>query len=85
MYQSPYRDSSQYSDKQNQNYRSITPKRQRQINQVQSTNETSTDPPGIDIIETSEPHLIDIHCQSTDDESETENTLVINMLILEHE
>ena len=37
-----------------QNYRSSTSKHQRQINQVQSTEETQSDPPGIDTTNKSE-------------------------------
>ena len=61
------------------NYRSCTPKHQRQINQVDSTEETQSDPPGIDNPENSELKLNHMHCESTDDKSETENTLSINM------
>ena len=53
---------------------------QRQNNHVQSTEETHSDPPAIDKTERSEFQLNHIPCETTDDESETENTLLINML-----
>ena len=39
---------------------------------------------GIDNTKTSEIQLNHIHCESTEDESETENILVINMPRIEH-
>ena len=51
---------------------------------VQSTDETNSDPPGIDNTETSEIQKSHIHCETTDDESDTEKTLIINMLKLEN-
>ena len=54
------------------NYRSSTPKHQRQINQVPSAEELQSDPPGFDNTENSELQLYHIICESTDDESETE-------------
>ena len=71
--------------RQNQNCRRSTPKHQSQFNQVQSKNETSADPPGIDITETSELQVSHIQCESTDEETETENTLSFNMSRIEHE
>ena len=82
--QPPNRNNTQHQNSQ-QNYRSSTPKHQRQINQIQSTEETQSDPPGIDNTEISKLQLNHINCESTDDESETENTLSIIMLLIENE
>ena len=76
---------SQNTNKQNQNSRNSIPKHQKQVNQVQSTNETSPNSPRIDNTETSELQLNHINCEVTDVESETENTLIINMLKIEQE
>ena len=48
-------------------------KHQRQINQVQTTEETNSDPPGIDNTKTAEKQLNHISYDSTDSESDTEN------------
>ena len=61
------------------NYRSSTPKHQRQMNQVQATEKTQSDPPAIDNTKNSELHLNHIYCQSTDDESETETCFKLKM------
>ena len=45
--QSPHRNNNNYNNSNNR-HRSSTPKHQRQINQVQSNPETTSDPPGID-------------------------------------
>ena len=68
-----------------QNYRSSALKHQRQINQVQPTEETQSDPPGFDNTETTELHLNHVICKSTDDESETEIFFSINILQIENE
>ena len=60
-------------------------KRQRQTNHLQTTKETSPEPPDMDKTKTSEIQLNHIHCESRDDESETENTKIINMLKIESE
>ena len=60
-------------NKQNQNYRISTTKNQKQINQVQSTNKISPNPPGIGNTETSELQLSHINCEITDVESETKH------------
>ena len=78
--QSPYRNSSQYSNKHNPNYRTSIPKYQRQINQVIFTDKLISDPPGLDNTEASEIHLSHIHCETTYDKSGTENTLIFKML-----
>ena len=75
----------QHTFKQNHNYGSSTPKHQRQINQVQTTNKTKSDPPGIDNTKTLEMQLGDMQCEKTDDESDTESTSIINMLKIEQE
>ena len=59
-----------------------TLKDQRQINQVQPTDETKSDLLSIDNTETSEKLLNHIHCETTDDESDTENTLFLTSLQL---
>ena len=61
------------------------PKHRTLINQVQSTNEPSPDPPVNVYTIISELQLNHINCESTDDENETENTLIKNMLKIEHE
>ena len=76
---------SKYSVTQNQNYRSSAPKHQRQINEVQAWDETNLDPSDIDNTETSELQFNHIHRETTDDESETENILIINKLKVENE
>ena len=82
--QSPRRNNTRYPDSQNK-YRSNTPKHQRQINQVQTTEDTNSDPPGIDNTETTEFQLNHINCESTDSESETENTILVNMIKIEND
>ena len=52
---------------------------------MQSTEDFHSDPPAIDNTQNSELQLNHIICESTDDESETENTLSINMLQVESE
>ena len=53
--QLPHRNNDRYPDSQHR-YRSIKPKHQRQINQVQANEETTSDPPVIDNTETNELH-----------------------------
>ena len=50
---------------------------------MQSTENTQSDPPGFDNTENWELQLNHIHCETTVNESETENTLLINMLHIE--
>ena len=45
------------------------------MNQVQSTEETQPDPPGIDNNKSTELQLNHINCESTDSESDTKNTV----------
>ena len=66
-------------------YRSKTPKHQRQINQVKTIEETNSDPPGIDVTESTELQLNYINCESTDSESDTENTISVNMIVIEND
>ena len=82
--QSPYRNNNRYPDSQHKN-RSNTPKHQRQINQVQATEETTSDPPGIDNTESTELQLNHIYCESTDSESDTNNTISVNMITVEND
>ena len=63
--QSPYRKNNRYPDSQHK-YRSNTPNYQRQINQVQATEGTTSDPPGIDNTEITELQLNHNKCESTD-------------------
>ena len=60
-------------------------KYQKKINQKQTTKETSPEPPDLDKTKTSEIQLNHIHCESKDDESETENTKIINRLKIKSE
>ena len=54
--QSPHRKINRYSDSRHK-YSSNTPKHQRQINQVQTTEETNSDSPGIDDTKSTELQL----------------------------
>ena len=82
--QSPHRNNTQYQHSY-QNYRSSTPKHQRQIKKVQSTEQILSDPPGIDNTESSELQLNHIICEFRDDEIKTEKTISIKMLKVEIE
>ena len=82
--QSPYQNNNRYPDSQHK-YRSSTPKHQRQINQVQTTEETTSDPPGIDNTESTELQLNHINCESTDSESDTNNTISVKMITVEND
>ena len=82
--QSPYRNNNRYPDSQHK-YRSNTPKHQRQINQVQATEGTTSDAPGIDKTESTELQLNHINCESTDSESDTNNTISVNMITVEND
>ena len=68
-----------------QNYRSSTPKHQKQINRIQTTEVIQSDPPGINNSENLKLQLNHIKFESTDDESEKENTLSKNILHIENE
>ena len=82
--QSPYRNNNRYPDSQHK-YRSNTPKHQRQINQVQTTEETTSDPSGIDNTESNELQLNHLNCESTDSESDTNNTISVKMITVEND
>ena len=66
-------------------YRSNRPIHQRQVNQVQTTGQKNSDPPGIDNTETTELQLNHVNCESTDSENDTENTILINMIKVEND
>ena len=82
--QSPHRNNNHYNNSNNR-HRSSTPKHQRNINQVQSNPETTLDPPGIDDTVNDMLQLNQINCESSDSESETENTISINMIAVEND
>ena len=82
--QSPHRNDNHYNNSKHR-YRSSTPKQQRHINQVQSNEETTSDPPGIDDTGNNELQLNQINCGSSDTESDTENTISINMIAVEND
>ena len=82
--QSPYRNNNRYPDCKHR-YRSNTPKHQRHINQVQTNEGTPSDPPGIDDTENSKLQLNHINCESTDTESDTDNTISVNMITVEND
>ena len=82
--QSPHRNDNRYPDSQYR-HRSNTPKHQRQINQVQTNEEKTSDPPGIDNTENIELQVNHINCESTDSESDTDNNILVNMISVENE
>ena len=81
--QSPYRNNNRYPDSKHK-FRSNIPKHQREIHQVQTPEETTSDPPGIDSTETIELQLNHINCESTDSESDTNNTISVNMITVKN-
>ena len=82
--QSPHGTNNHYNNSKHR-YRSSTPKHQRHINQVQSNEETTSDPPGIDDTGSNELQLNQINCGSSDTESDTENTISVNMITVEND
>ena len=82
--QSPHRNNNHYNNSKHR-YRSSTPKHQRHINQVQSNEETTSHPPGIDDTGNNELQLNQINCGTSDTESDTENTICINMIAVEND
>ena len=82
--QSPHRNNNHYNNSKHR-YRSSTPKHQRHFNQVQSNEETTSDPPGIDDTGNNELQLNQINCGSSDTESDTENTISINMIAVKND
>ena len=64
-------------------YRSNTAKHQKQINQVQTTEEINSVPLVWIIQKVLNGKLKHINCESTDNESDTENTILFNMIKVE--
>ena len=79
-----HRNNNHYNNSKHR-YRSSTLKHQRHINQVQSNEETTSDPPVIDDTGNHEIQLNQINCGSSDTESDTENTISINMIAVEND
>ena len=52
---------------------------------MQTNEETPSDPPGIDNTENNELQLNHINCESTDTESDTDNTISVNMITVEND
>ena len=52
---------------------------------MQTNEETTSDPPGIDDAENHEIQLNHIHCESSDTESDTEKTISVNMITVEND
>ena len=82
--QSPHRNNNHYNNSKHR-YKSSTPKHRRHINQVQTNEETTSDPPGIDDTGSNELQLNHINCESSDTESDTENTISVNMITDEND
>ena len=82
--QSPHRNNNRYPDSKDR-YRIITPKHQRHINQVQTNEETTSDPPGIDDTGINELQLNHINCESSDTESDTDSIISVNMITVEND
>ena len=52
---------------------------------MQTNEETTSDPPGIDGTGSNELQLNHINCESTDTESDTDNTISVNMITIEND
>ena len=52
---------------------------------MQTNEETTSDPPAIDNTENNESQLYHINCESTDSESDTDNTISVNMIKIEND
>ena len=52
---------------------------------MQTNEDTTSDPPGIDDIGSNELQLNHINCESSDTESDTENTISVNMITFEND
>ena len=52
---------------------------------MQTNEETISDPPGIDDTGSNELQLNHINCESSDTESDTDNTISVNMLTVEND
>ena len=81
---SPHRNNNRYPDSQNR-FRINTPKHQRQIIQVQTAEETTSDPSGINNSESTELQLNHMNCVSTDSESDIDNTSSVKMITVEND
>ena len=66
-------------------HRSNTPKHERQINQVQTNEKITSDPPGIDNTENIEIQVNHKNCESTDSESDTDNNILVKMISVEND
>ena len=84
-YNNRYRNYSQSPHRNHNQYRSNTPKHQRQFNQVQTNEEITSDPPGIDNTENIELQVNHINCESTDSESDTDNNSLVKMIPVEND
>ena len=81
---SPHMNNNHYHNSKHR-YRKSTPKHQRHINQVRTNEATTSDPPGIDDTENHKIQLNHIHCESSDTESDTVNTISVNMITVEND
>ena len=52
---------------------------------MQTNEEQPSDPPSIDNIENNELQLNHINCDSTDTESDTDNTISVNMITVKND
>ena len=52
---------------------------------MQTNGETTSDPPDIDDTVSNELQLNHINCESSDTESDTENTISVNMITVEND
>ena len=82
--QSPHRNNTRYQNSP-QNYRSSTPKHQRQTHQVESTEGTQPDPPSNENNESTELQLNHKNGDSMVSKSDTENTISNNMINVEND
>ena len=82
--QSPHRNNNRYPDSKYR-YRSSTPKHRSHINQVQTNEETTSDPPGTDDTGSNELQLNHIICESSDTENDTDNTISVKMITVKND
>ena len=52
---------------------------------MQTNEETTSDPPGIDDTGSNELQLNHINCESSDTENDTDNTISVNMITVEND
>ena len=52
---------------------------------MQTNEETTSDPPGIDNTGSHEIQLNHVNCESSDTESDTDNTISVNMITVEND